>query len=285
MNKRAIIIGIVTIAITVCALVVGKTTRFSPVTAVQGHGSPIPIIDSHQSSTSAFVNQQKELTVENTKQTAAQVPDYVLYGQLFRSVMLLKQKAAEEEKQGKLAAGYTRVLQATLKLNDTANKELDDAATSWDKEREALTTKAETVIARYRGAEQNADDGARALPADASTELQQLNDKLNGATLAGRDELRQQLGEKEFEEFQKSVQENIAAQIKSMPVDEKNTSLPVSKERIIHPDRVPELPSDLRPGELRTVPATRPETTKPPANESPAGGGAKNAKRIALGNS
>jgi hypothetical protein len=284
MNKRTIIVGIVTLAITVCALVAGKTSRLGPVTPALGHGSPIPDADGKSSSVGAFLDQQGNLSVEKTKQAGVQVPDYVVYGQLLRSVMLLKQKGEDEEKRGRLGSGYTRTLQLAMKLDDATNKELDDAATDWDKEREALTAKADALITRYRSEKSKADAEAKEPPAELVTELTQLNDKLNGSILAARDRLREQLGEKAFEQFQRSVDETFTAHIQSLPFDQVINSNPPTKERPSRFQRQTPIPSDLQPGEVRTIPSSS-QATAPAANNERSDSTAQKTKRISVGNS
>lgn len=203
MNKRSIIIAICVIAVTVGSLTFGKTMRFGPTTSVQDQKAGGP------------------------------VPDEIVYGYLFRSILLLRERAAEEEKQGRPGSGYTKAIQASLKLDDAAAKALNDAATAWNSKKQELESKAEALLTK-----------GQIKTSSSEAELQLAYEEINNAILDARDSLRESLGDKGFEALEKSIEENVASKIDSKPFNPDDPTVVRSNERVSPTKRYYEAPPE-----------------------------------------
>lgn len=123
MNRRSFIVAICVIAIAVGTLTFGKTmrarARFGSLTKVQGQDDPKPLpATGRKGRVTASLDQNKQMTVDAPAQTNDTIPDEIVYGHLFRSILMFKEKAAEEEKQGRLGDSYNKAIQETLKIDD-----------------------------------------------------------------------------------------------------------------------------------------------------------------------
>ncbi len=235
MNKRSIVIGICIIAITVGTLSFGKTMRFGPLTSAQDQGDrkPLPRVPGNKSGATISLNENKEVTTNSTQQADGSVPDSIVYGYLFRSILMFREKAAEEEKQGRLGTGYTKAIQASLKLDDATAKALDDAATSWDTKKKEMETKAEALLNKTGGVKPVAnEDEAQIMTASPDTELQLAYEQINDSVLDTRESLRESLGQQAFETLEKSIEENVTSKIESKPFNPDDTSLVRSRDRV-----------------------------------------------------
>ena len=117
--------------------------RFGPLTKNQGQDNPKPLpttLGRKGSSVTASLDENKQLTVHSGSENSDSIPEEIVYGYLFRSILMFKEKAAEEEKQGRLGTGYTKAVQETLKIDDATAKALDEAATAWNPKKEEMST-------------------------------------------------------------------------------------------------------------------------------------------------
>jgi hypothetical protein len=250
---------------------------------------PAPKTDGSGSLISISLNDKKELEVNSTPQTGGSVPDDIVYGHLFRSILMFREKAAEEEKQGRQGAGYTKAIQATLKLDDATAKALDDAATAWDNKKDELTAKAEAIMNKAPK-EQALTEGGMT-PTNPDVELQQVSEQIKDAVLTARDGLRESLSENEFEALQQSVQENVTAHINSKAADPNDPNLVRTSERVSPYKPLLEAPPEAVVDGDRLIvhhdPAGLTPTTVTPEKATPAElqSDAKTVKGVTLNNS
>ena len=246
MNKRSIVIGICIVAITITTLSFGRTARLSPIGFSQDPDTakPLPKVPGNRSGATVSLNENKEVTVSTTQMADGQVPDAIVYSYLFRSILLLREKAEEEERQGRSGAGYTKAIQASLKLDDVTAKALDDAATAWNSKKQEIESKAEAVLNRTGGARPVAEGEAQMMTESSEAELQLAYDEINNSLLTARDSLRENLGEKGFETLAKSIEENVTSKIDAKPFNPNDPNLVRSNERISQNKRYYEPPPE-----------------------------------------
>lgn len=247
MNKRSIVVAICVVAICICALTVGKTARLDSITSGQRIGEPKPLPKANRGGSliTASLNENKELTLSSTPQTdAASIPDYVVYGHLFRSILMFREMAAEEEKQGRLGEGYTKAVQASLKLDDTTAKALDEAATTWSTRKQEMEARADAIMKNYEAAKAQALSSDKPAPPNPDGELKQVYEQLNDSLLVARDDLRESLGDAQFETFKKAVEENITPNIKQRRADPNDPALVKRQERVSPLQRFQQVPAN-----------------------------------------
>lgn len=280
MNRRSFVIAICVIAITVGTMTFGRTMRFGPLAPVQGQGDPKPLpkTGGKGSLVTASLNENRELKIDSPEQAGGPVPDEIVYGYLFRSILMFQDKAQEEEKQGRLGTGYTKAIQATLKIDDATAKALDEVAAAWTTKEKEMASKAESLLNKATGS-QPATEREAQLVANSKAELQVLYEEMNQSILTARDSLRERLGEKQFEVLERSIEENVTSRIQTKPFDPEDTSVVRSRDRVSPKPQHNAPPDNLAPGTQLLVRHEQPKTPEI-ENES----GVKQSKRGTLTN-
>lgn len=130
-----------------------------------------------------------------------EVPDEVAYRHLFRYVGKLKKEAEELEGRGKDATSYRTHFKRAANLSEYHARALDDIATQYLSEVQAVDTRARLVIESYRAQYPNGKVPHGEHPAPPPTELKQLREERDAITLRYRDSLRSTFGDEEFNNF------------------------------------------------------------------------------------
>ena len=129
------------------------------------------------------------------------VPDQIAYRHLFRYVGKLKKQAEELEGRGKDATSYRTHFKRAANLSEYHARALDDIATQYLSEVQAVDTRARLVIESYRAQYPNGKVPHGEHPAPPPTELKQLREERDAITLRYRDSLRSTFGDEEFNNF------------------------------------------------------------------------------------
>lgn len=268
MNKRTIVIGICIIAIAITTLSFGRTARLSPLSLIQGQDDSrrLPKVPGNKPAVNISLNENKEVTVNSAAKTAGgEVPEAIVYSYLFSSILMFREKAAEEEKQGRLGTPYTKAIQTSLKLDDSTAKALDEAATAWSSKKQAMEVKAEALMNRTGGVRPVAEGDAQVMEASPEDELQVVYEQINDSVLDARESLRETLGEQGFAALEKTIEENVTSKIDSKPFNPDDTSLVRSRERVSPYKRFNEAPPEAAMDRGRLM--LRHEAPKVPARE------------------
>ena len=130
-----------------------------------------------------------------------EVPDEIAYRHLFRYVGKLKKEAEELEGRGKDATSYRTHFKRAANLSEYHARALDDIATQYLSEVQAVDTRARLVIESYRAQYPNGKVPHGEHPAPPPTELKQLREDRDAITLRYRDSLRSTFGDEEFNNF------------------------------------------------------------------------------------
>jgi hypothetical protein len=154
-------------------------------------------------------------------QTKSQIPDYVLYDNLFRMLHNLKKKAESPETSKEKSDGLTNYFRLRANLSDEENQALKKAALEFIQEVTPIDAQAGTIAAKAR---QTNPKGIVSPAAEQTTlaELANLQEQRNALALRYRDRLKESLGADEFAKFDKFVQGDFASRIKAVPLSPVN---------------------------------------------------------------
>ena len=140
-------------------------------------------------------------TQASSQSVQPDIPDQVAYRHLFRYVAKLKKQAEELEAHGKDASSYRTHFKRAANLSEYHARALDDIATQYLSEVQAVDTRARQVIESYRAQYPNGKVPHGEHPAPPPTELKQLREERDATTLRYRDSLRSTFGDEEFNNF------------------------------------------------------------------------------------
>jgi len=221
MNKRLFAFA----AVTLCAVVV-----YAGVGKVKSRSSqkPVPKVGVHNLKTpksgevqvvSAGAVDAKGQDQDAVKPPSNNVPEYVVYGHLFRYHNFLMQKAEEAERRGEDASFFRNFYQREASLDDRQATMLSEIAAQCELDLKAVDAEAKVIIdqvrARYASSQVKPDEPVPPPP----PELLALQERRNNLILQARDQLHKALGESAFNDFQTYVREKVASQIKPKSLD------------------------------------------------------------------
>jgi hypothetical protein len=217
MKRKQIIIALCVITIATSALALGRKSiaeaTGSAVTP-QPAAKPEPTSTKLAPQTSENATTQQANADKKAQPPSGQVPQYIVYRQLFRHVVILKKKAEEEERNGRDGALLRSLYKRNAKLNDAEATTLEQIAEESDRQVSEFDERAKKIIAEARaqhpGGELNPGETLPPPPA----ELGALQEQRNNAVLQARDRLRAIFGEEAFGRFDKFVQRDVAPRIK-----------------------------------------------------------------------
>lgn len=147
---------------------------------------------------------------------AEEVPEHVVYGQMFRHLKELHKKADEEERQGRDGAHFRGLYKQMAKLDDRQAALLDEIAAETNREVEKLNRRAMKIIGELRARHPEGKLAPGEQPPAPPAELSELSaarrDRINEA----RERLRTVFGEQEFERFNQFVRERVRPGIRRL---------------------------------------------------------------------
>jgi hypothetical protein len=165
---------------------------------------------------------------DGPQQASPEIPDFVIYRELFRHMQFLKQKAAEKEKKGEDGSSYRNFHKRQAKLDDRQAAALDRIASACEAKVEQLDKRAKEIINAARAEFPGGRIPEGQTPPEPPAELRTMQDERVGTIMKARDELRAALGEREFKRFDDYVRENIAKKIKPVRFDRPRPDIPDS---------------------------------------------------------
>ncbi|MBA3714994.1 MAG: hypothetical protein H0W76_21465 [Pyrinomonadaceae bacterium] len=171
------------------------------------HPSPQPA----QNNAALQDNQTQAVSAQPPDTT---IPKHVVYGILFHEMAAFKKKAEEKEQQGEDGSFLRKHHRNKAKLNDKHAATLDRIAADTEHEVAKVDAEAKRIIdaARARHMHGKLMEG-EALPAPPP-ELSFRQHQRDTIILRGRDQLHAVLGDKEFQRFDKHVQQEITDKVK-----------------------------------------------------------------------
>lgn len=221
MNKKRLFIIISVVAFATSALAIGSSIaqKFDPqgqvsVSSPSGLKPKPADLDKNTPPEPAQPNPWGQVPPHATE--SQDIPQYVVYSQVFRHIKELHRKADEEERQGRDGARFRKLYKQMAKLDDLQTSQLDRIATETAAEIEKLNTRANQIIKEIRAQHPDGKLAQGELPPTPPAELGELSAKRRDVILQGRERIRAVFGEDEFQRFDKFVQEHLKPAIRRL---------------------------------------------------------------------
>jgi hypothetical protein len=222
MNKRKLIVTLCAIAIATTALALGSSSIAqqsdkqdkATVSSPSGLKPKPKDEDIAAASRSAQPNQQAQNAASQPRDE--NIPQDVIYDQMFRHIKELNKKADEEDGQGKDGSHFRTLYKRMAKLEEHQAKLLDKISADVDREVEKLNKRALKVIKDHRARHPEGKLAQGELPPAPPEELKLLSDKRRDQIMQARERLREGLGEEAFQKFDEFVQQRIKPGIRRL---------------------------------------------------------------------
>jgi len=161
--------------------------------------------------------QENPLAGETTQQPKAEnVPEHVVYGQIFRHLKELHKKADDEERQGRDGAHLRKLYKEMAKLSERQATLLDAVALEANGEVEKLNRRAMKLIGELRAKHPEGKLTPGEQPPAPPAELAELSAKRRDRINEARERLRSVFGEEEFERFNEFVRQRVKPGIRRL---------------------------------------------------------------------
>ncbi len=147
---------------------------------------------------SSQINPAVSVSAENS---SPEVPDTVIYRQMFRHAAALKSKADELEREGKDAEHLRAFFKRKADLSDEQAQAFNKISSQCALEIKAIDERAKPIVKAYKEQYPNGQVPHGQLPQAPPAELQQMTKERNELVLRKRDELQAAFGENEFKRF------------------------------------------------------------------------------------
>lgn len=147
---------------------------------------------------------------------AADVPEHVVYGQMFRHIKELHKKANDEERQGRDGAHFRKLYKQMARLDDRQAESLDQVAAETNAEVEKLNRRAMKLIGDLRAKHPEGKLAPGEQPPAPPAELAELSAARLARLTEARERLRTLFGEQEFQRFSEFVRQRIKPGIRRL---------------------------------------------------------------------
>ena len=220
MNKKRLVVIISLVAFATCALAIGnsiaqKSDPQGQATVSSPSGLKAKPADLERTTPPGPA--QSNPNGERPSQAPSQdVPQYVVYSQVFRHIKELHKKADDEERQGRDGEHFRKLYKEMAKLDEVQTSQLDQIATETNDEIEKLNIRARQIIAELRAKHPDGKLAQGELPPTPPAELGELSTKRRDVILQGRERIRSVFGENEFQRFDKFLQERMKPAIRPL---------------------------------------------------------------------
>lgn len=223
MKKKRLIVTLLLLAFTTSALAIGSVIAQKTDQADQTQGAI--------SSPSGLKPKPADLDRETPPQPAQanpsagqlppqpeseEVPEDVVYGQVFRHLKELHEKAGDEERQGRDGAHLRKLYKEMAKLDEHQAARLDEVAAEVNNEIEKLNKRAMKIIGELRAKHPDGKLAPGEQPPAPPAELAELSTKRRDRINEARERLRSVFGEDEFKRFNEFVRERVKPGIRRL---------------------------------------------------------------------
>jgi hypothetical protein len=221
MNKTRLIASISLVAFATFALAIGnsiaqKSDPQGQVTVSSPSGLKPKPADLDRTTPHGPPQSNPRAEVPSGAPAPQDVPQYVVYGQVFRHIKELNKKADEEERQGRDGDHFRKLYKQMANLDDVETSELDRIAAETNDEIEKLNIRAKQIIAEIRAKHPDGKLAQGELPPAPPAELAELSAKRRDVILQARERIRSVFGENEFQRFDKFLQERMKPAIRPL---------------------------------------------------------------------
>lgn len=221
MNKKRLVIIVSSVAFATTALAIGNSIaqKSDPpgqvtVSSPSGLKTKPADLDGTTPPEPAQSNPRGEIQPQTPE--SQDIPQYVVYSQVFRHLKELNKKADEEERTGRDGEHFRKLYKQMAKLDDLQTSQLDQIASETNGEIEKLNTRAMQIIRELRAQHPDGKLAQGELPPTPPAELGELSAKRRDLILQARERLRSVFGEDEFQRFDKFVQERVKPAVRRL---------------------------------------------------------------------
>lgn len=144
------------------------------------------------------------------------IPEHIIYSQIFRHIQELNRKADDEESKGKDGSHFRKLYKEMAKLDDKESKALDKITEKTNLEIEKLDKKARKIIEQHRAKTPEGKLEFGQLPPAPPAELVELSNQRKALILQAVGELRTEFGEEEFAKFKDFVEREVKPGIRKI---------------------------------------------------------------------
>lgn len=155
-----------------------------------------------------------------------QIPETVVYRQLFRHLEFLKQKADEKDAKGEDGGPLRSYYKRQAKLSDRQARDLEEIAAECNREVEKLDKKAKKLTDDFRAKNPGGKLAEGELPPQPPAELGLLWAERNNVITQAKEKLRAAFGEQEFQRFNEHVKRGIVPNIKPVKLNPSTVKMP-----------------------------------------------------------
>jgi hypothetical protein len=240
MNKRLILIAVCVTVLTTSAMAFSDRAQLAKELLHWGGAAPVttprtqPVQAVQAERVSPQPNQpQQNPAIQtpqgpNTPPPNGVIPQFVVYRQLFRHLIVLDEQASEKERKGDDGSWLRSHYKRQAHLNDDQEAVLKRIARACEQEVSAKDRQAKELIDAAKAAFPGGRIPQGQTPPPLPPELKTLQEERNAIVLRAREQLRAELGEGEFARFDQFVQQNIANRIKPVHFDRPRPEMPDS---------------------------------------------------------
>ena len=223
MKKKRLIVALLLLAFTTSALAIGGVVAQKTDQQERSQGTV--------SSPSGLKPKPADLDKETPPQPAQtnpsagqparqeeseEIPEHVVYGQVFRHLKELRKKADEEARHGRDAAHLRKLYKEMAKLDEHQAAQLDAVAAEANSDIEKLDKRAMKIIGELRAKHPEGKLAVGEQPPAPPAELAELSAKRRDRISVARERLRSVFGEDEFTRFNKFVRERVKPGIRRL---------------------------------------------------------------------
>jgi hypothetical protein len=219
MNKKRLVVIIALVTFATCALAIGSIAQNpdprgkATVSSPSGLKEKPADLDRTKPSGPAQSNPHGGIPSQAQSQD---VPQYVIYSQVFRHIKELNRKADEEESQGRNGENFRKLYKQMANLDEVQASQLDQIAKETTDEIEKLNVRAKQIIAEIRAKHPDGKLAQGELPPTPPAELGELSAKRRDVILQARERIRSVFGDNEFQKFDRFLQEHMKPAIRPL---------------------------------------------------------------------
>jgi hypothetical protein len=191
--------------------------------AGRASGNDAPVARADEASPAAMITRQ---FAGSTQEPNAQIPETVIYRQLFRHIDFVKGKAEEKDKNGEDGSALRSFYKRQAKLNDKQTRDLEAIAAECNAAVDKLDKKARKLMDDFRARHPGGKLAEGELPPPPPAELGLLQEERNNTILQARTKLRDAFGQQEFERFNEYVKRGIVPNIKPVKMNPSTVRMP-----------------------------------------------------------
>ena len=221
MNKKRLVAIISVVVFATCALAIGnsiaqKADPQGQISVSSPSGLKTKPADLERTTPSGPTQSNPRGDLSSQPQESHDIPQYVVYSQVFRHIKELHKKADDEERQGRNGEQFRKLYQHMASLDDVQTSQLDQIATETNDEIEKLNVRAMQIIKEVRAKHPDGKLAQGELPPAPPAELGELSAKRRDVILQARERIRSVFGEGEFRRFDKFLQERMKPAVRRL---------------------------------------------------------------------